>query len=924
MIASALQASPVAVIRLYLRKLSLPVLLLLLPGPLFHFMLPFTRTVIAPGRDFIRYYLWPQMEYMVSVKFGSFPIYSPFVSCGDFTSLMAGIGQLYLPLPYLASLLPGYWTGFAFDWLLLLNLLMMSVSGIVLLVFLRRLSVSPLVAFALTSVTVFSPRSLVCLGYGFGSAAWAGHILTCAVLGLYFLNPDRIGKPLLIVGASYWTISSGHPEEVYYCVLGTCLFALLLPYIVETVLPQRRCSFKEKLRFWGFWVVCCGLSFLLSAAYIAPLYAEVIRNMDFANMTFEQSAISLDTLPGLIYNFFLPVRTGFFGCFGGTSMYLMVLLIPLIKLLRQPAGRGNWLILTFIGLVFLYMAGEATPVFSAFWKILPFASSTRNPSRASLIMPILFLPGLVWLFTTEQTVSLVVFKRRRSIPVRSVLGAAAIIMLLSGLLSLHLMSPPISVHVRLKALFLPAWVEPLLISVGFLTLLTVVVHGLSLRYKTTAEIFLCVLICLGLTLMMRYGSLPFDQKYDKGVLTLDRLLAQKQKTLRLVPGYLFLFETGAHWAEREQFKNYFVDPYLGQIFRKYRVAENRQDAYRILNQQRQRDEVVVEGYQPDEAGGGMTEACAGGPDRVRLVYSTYNRLIFEAEACQPAFFFLSYPDPDRHWRAWVNGETVNIYSANGISQAVRIPTGKSRVEFRYWSAAAFWGMAVSCLTMAVIGILAAVRCRGKAAGFLLAAAAVCLSGGLFVLWSNSLYSGRSFQTAYTWQTPTDRELTNLAYGKPAEISLYNKIHPAYLHARRGVDGDRSFDSCFVTASHQNPWFKIDLGKVSTVGSIVITATLKGYEENKMFLYFNDNAAATEIDGIFLFTQVPVLFNNLPLILAISIDDKNWQYTRIDNFEPDAPNRFQLAQPADIRYVKVIASGTCRLCLNEVEVYPPED
>ena len=118
-----LQNSWVTTFRHFLNKFCQPVIILLLPVVMLHFMLPFTNTQISPSRAFDRYYIWQQMENMISVKFGSFPIYIPAVSGSDFTCLSAGYGQLYLPLPYLASLLPGYWTGYALGWLLLINLL---------------------------------------------------------------------------------------------------------------------------------------------------------------------------------------------------------------------------------------------------------------------------------------------------------------------------------------------------------------------------------------------------------------------------------------------------------------------------------------------------------------------------------------------------------------------------------------------------------------------------------------------------------------------------------------------------------------------------------------------------------------------------------------------------------------------------------
>ena len=905
------------------RALLAPVLILVLPALLFHFMLPFTDTPISPSRDFSRYYLWQQMENLVSVKFGSFPMYIPAVSGSDFFCLTGGYGQLFLPLPYLASLLPGYWTGYAYDWVLLLNMLTISLAHLALYAFLHRLGLNRCLSLLFSMATVYTPRILVSFGYGVGIAAWTGHIFLCAAMGFYFLKPSRVKGPLLMVAAAYWLINSGHPAEVYFCMLGAWVFLLLLPALAAVVDPRQGRSGRETFRFWLACAGCCGLAFLLSAAYIVPLYFDVIRHMDFADMSFAQAVTTTDTFSGLVYNFLLPIRSGLFGCFAGTSLYLAVVLLPLLRLFRISITRTVWMIWIAIIVVFFYMAGESTPIFSTLWHWLPFASNTRNPARASLMMPGIFLLALIWLFQTRAATAVTIRGRRWAIPARSMLAAAALLVLAAGLGIMAALSPELSAYARLNTLFIPAWIEPLVIFTAFLTVAGMAVHGLTIRYRRPVELFLCVIVLLHLVLLMRYTAFPFHQKHENDTLTLARLIAQKQKTLKVVPEHLFLFEAASHQAERRQYRNYFVEPHLGQVFRKYRQAANIEEAYRILNRDRKQDEVVLQDVPVKAYPLAENPQCRGRPDRVRLEYSTYNRLIFSVEACQRSFFVLSYPDPEKKWRARVNGEQAVIYPANGISQAVSIPAGQSTVEFRYWSGTAFTGMLISCLTLALLGIMAGKRLRRRpAAGLLTAAVFLCLAAGLFAAWFHSLYTGRSFGMEYTWQTPSQKELSNQAFGKPTEISAYSKVHSPYLHSRRGVDGDRSFYSCMVTGYHPNPWFQVDLKKVTPIGSIRLTASLRGYEEDKMILYFYENVAAAGIDGIFVFRKVPVLFNKLPLLVALSRDGKNWQYAEVDGLTADVPRTIRLAEPAAARYVRIIAAGTCRLCLNEVEVYPP--
>ncbi|MEW6076928.1 MAG: discoidin domain-containing protein [Thermodesulfobacteriota bacterium] len=851
------------------------------------------------GFDYWHHHIQDQMELAFALKTGTFPLFIPGYFHGQ-TAFVLSEGQLLHPFFHVIRHLPGYWQGRAADWSMLLHLLGLAGAHLALFSFLRRLNMSVMISFFLSTTAVYNLRMVFLSWFGSPMEAWSGHILLCSAIGCYYLKPTAVKGPLLIIGAAFWLITCGHPVWTYYGLITAALFTILLPFYAPAMrFENSAASFQTRLRFWGKITLFCALALLLSGGYIIPYYIDFVStNAGIVDQPYAWATSQPEPFGECLNNFFLPLRTGY-AMFAGTPLFLAVLLIPMMALFRTKTPGTIWAILGIILFVFLYMQGSATPVHRLVWEYLPLHHMIRGPARLAFTLPLLFMLVLAWIFQTDGRVSAGIAGVTKGATAPAVLGITAL-----ALLALFVLSAPESIttdlapHARLNLSRLPAWPEPLIFVTSVLSLLALVIYGMAAcPWKQVSMIFLCAVTLVHLGLIFKFAP-PYYSPLAarKQSQTLDEMMAHKRNTMNIHMDHYYLNPGRGHQAVTEQLRNYFVEPHLGKIYRNHITVGNLTDAYRILNQRRQPDEVVLETIVgldlPEQARAPLSDI----PDRVVLEYSSYNRFVFSATTGQPAFFVFAYPHTG-HWRAWVNGHPGPTFRANGVSHAVRIPAGTSRVEFRYWSRAAALGMGVSCATLALIGCwLAFFRIR-KPYGYLIVAAAIVLAGGVFALWRGSLYSGKNLGTEYTWESPPPGTVPNIAYGKHTTMSSYKKgdlWFPDLYNSRHAVDGDSV--SALTSSSHtdleENPWWQVDLQSPVEVGSIIIYLT-PPYD----FLPFNGR----------------------PLSVSFSINGEGWQSALIGGNGQVVRIDFQ--EPVKMRYLKIQAAGRCVLSLMEVEVYP---
>ena len=871
-------------------------IIFILPFLMFLWMIPFIsdRTL---GNDYPRFSINHQMELMFSLKTGSFPLYVPGFAGGQTASALT-LGQIYHPISHIAALMPGYWNGKALEWNTLLRLLSLACAHLTLFIFLRKLRLGSLMAFVLTTVTVYNLRMLDLFRYGASLEAWTGHLFLCGAIGFYCLKSSKWQGPLFIIGATYYLICSGHPQMMYYGLLGAGLFALVIPYFLPVILPDRHVSARTALKFWLGVGFCLGMGILLSSAYILPFHADfVASNADRVGRGYHTWAdLFRDTFAGTLNNFFYPLRSDVNGAYGGSSLFLVAALIPVLLMFRVKIPGAVWAAFGLTLMVFLHIQGSRTLIHFFAWKYLPFASSFRCPGRISLIMPILIMLILIWIMRAESFSVKVSWPVTREIQVtpRAILALTALIMMAGYVCIPDSFTWDVARFSATSVRKIPHGIEQAVLLAGATALTALAIHGFLCRKRFAAELLLCVATCAQILCLLYYGTWTETRK---DTASFARMFSEKQVKLKYwadLPGYGMCSTVVTHQAERSC-----PEPFLGKVYRKYLIAENNEDAYSLMEQGRAPDQVVVEQYVPESEILNPLSLTLnpvkvdGLRDRADLIYSSFNRLDFEVNASVPGFFGLAYPYSG-HWKAFVNGHGVHVYRANGSAHAVRIPAGVSHLEFRYQSSATLWGMILSFATLALIGSVVCLCNLKKSLGLPATAMILILCACGFALWHRSLYAGTSLGTEYSWKSDLHEHLPNLAYNKRTRMSsrFYGASYPYLFSSGQAVDGDRTSESASVTLMQNNPWWAVDLYRLELISSVTVYESRHGPD-----------------------------LNLRPLKVMLSDDGKAWRLGGVmSDSKNGLPLRLMLKEPQRARYVTIKASGMCRLAIDEVEIF----
>jgi len=868
--------------------LSYRIAIVLLPLLLFFWMTPFVGWLNL-GNDYTVYPIPHQMELMFSIKTGSFPLFVPGFAVGQSASALS-LGQVFHPISHFSSHMPGYWHGMAAEWNTLFRLLSLGIAQLVLFSFLRRLRFPPMPSFFLSFITVYNLHMLALFVYGASLESWTGFLLLCSAIGFTLLERSDWKGPLGIAGATYWLVCSGHPQMMYYGMIGSGLFSLIIPFFVQSIAPGEHFDATRVLKFWGlvFLSFCGGI--VLSSAFILPYYFDFIaENTSRMGREYAWADMYRDTIMGTLNNFFMPFRTSVSGNFGGTSLFIVPALMPLMILLRVRIPRVMWATWGLFLLAFLHMQGGRLPVHHIMWKYLPLASSFRVAGRISMIVPLLLMLILAWLFKVSDA-SQRQGKGKRANPVL-MLGSFCLLLFLA----FNLITPvagskpyhfsPIAIR-SIPSLILAAYAV-----LGAISLAAFCAWAMWSERRERAMAVLCAGACLQALVLFAYGTWVEPKKNTPGF---QQMLAEKQESLS------YRHEIGAGLEPSmvmQQVERSCLEPFLGKFYSRAIPVKDMDEAYSVMAKGRSPDQVILEGY------AGRYEEPHPDQDmpadsRVDLVYSSFNALVFAVESSRNGFFGLSYPFSG-HWRATVNGRNEAVYRANGISHAVAVPTGRSRVEFRYWSRSAFVGMSISCLGIVLAGAYVLFRCPSRKMGLILSGLAAVFGIGLFLAWYASLYAGDNLNTRYTWR-PSPETFNNLAYGRLTKMAPYDPGNPdsgwfllyPYLYpSGRAVDGDRSPQSGFISELTDNPWWYVDLAEPEKIGSVAMYLSRSGDS-----------------------------WNSRPLQVLFSTDFRQWQGLAVT--DTASPVMLDLKGGITARYVMVRSAGRCRLSIDEVELYPP--
>lgn len=898
-------------------KTFIYLLILVLPFIFSYWMIPYLSDFTI-GSDYLLFSLIQQMELIFSIKSGSFPLYIPGFAGGHSSSALT-VGQIFHPLPHLASIMPGYWNGKAIEWNNFLKLLSLGLAHLALYGFLRKIRLGLFFSFLLSLITVYNLRVPDLYRFGAPFEAYTAFLFLCTAIGWYFIKPTKWLGPLCIIVATYLLVCSGHPQMMYYGFLGVVLFVLVSPFFISTMLSEKQVDFKSISKCWAIIGLCLCLGIILSSAYVIPFYFDFLKmNIDRVGQDYAWVNNYPDSFIGTLNNAFLPLYSDSFSAFGGSSLILMAAVLPLLRFFKIKIPRSIWAIWGMLFFMFLYMQGSRTPVHWLAWKYLPFASNFRVAGRISMIMPFFIMLLLTWVVKTGPSE----FRFRKS----SVTILPSVILAYISLTLMFIYYLLCAVGYNLFSFFHkyftnPAgsffdihyfWVSSIIAVLGIIALIMFAVYSSQSTKNSMLSVVLIIATFAQLGIALRYRSGRWIvKKYDS--LTVEAIQKQKKNELDYIYNakwaygpderrYKKLILAGAGMYSSivlTQINQSFLEPFLGKIFTQVIPVENIDEAYDKMRQDRLPQQVFVEGYNQEKA----RALSAGARDMkeavVKLTYSSYNRLKFSVNSEAPVIFGLSYPYSG-NWRAWVNGKKVHVYPANGAAYAVEIPKGESVVEFRYWSNAYFWGMLISCSTLAAIGLFVCFRGLNGLPRIIGITIILGISAGGFMLWYTSLYSGDNLETEYLWTySPLSKE-RNLAYGKKSWVND-EAILAGWSYARSSrissfVDGDKTPGSGFVSRPCDNPAWFLDLHDKKYIKTI--------------YLYESEQAP---------------LVNRRPLEISFSDDGDKWRHAvSIESLaQPDVPTRIDFERPQHARYIRINATGTSMLSFDEVEVYGPE-
>lgn len=861
-------------------------LMLALPALFFDWALPFVSDTTL-GNDYATFSLPQQLELQFSLANGSFPLFVPGFAGGQTAQAMV-LGQLHHPIALVASHLPGYWSGYALDWNTLLRLLSLGLAQLALYALLRKLALGRASAFLLAAVTTYNLRMLDLFRYGAALESWTGHLFLCAAVGLYYFDRSALAPRAGIIAATYWLLTSGHPQMAYYGALGALLFTSLLPFLAAAIDSRRSTTPAALVRFYGGAAGLCGLGLLVAAAFVVPFATEYLAGSarSAAGQSFAWTLAWLDSLPGTLANLFAPLRADVHGAFGGSALVLLAGLVPVVALRRGRIPAVVWAAWGLAVLVFLALQGDRTPVYHALWRYLPLMSSMRAPGRLSLLLPILMMCTLAWLLAQVERAGQSPEASVRS-PSTTLLGLVAALLSAVYLLWLWYAPPSPTDYSPVTINHVSPTVEGVVVALGMLSLVIFALLVRAPRWRDWLLAGLCLTACLETKLVLDHGT--WRDVVGKTP-TFAQLASWKREKLdyRFPSGEGFFDPT--MWRQATSFH---VEPALGRVYFEWRGARDLEDAYRILDHGLAPHELVVE--EPDAA---FAPAPTDRPTaRVELVYSSSNRLVFAVEASQRGYFTLAYPYSGR-WEALVSGKEAVPRRANGGHHAVPISAGKSVVELRYRSPAQLAGWLLGALGLVLVTfVLVHPRAgwkRAAAAALVVATA----SAGMVAVLRASLYGGRNLGTAYAWSGPAPAgPLPNLAYGRKTTMSstLNVRHHCCPFVGSKGTDGDRSRRSGFATEEEDAPLWAVDLGGERVIGRVV------AYESRR-----------------------PPEWNRRPLTLAGSRDGRSWSRLPATFAEGEGTLTADLAPAVTARFVALRAGGRCRLSLDEVEIYPPAE
>jgi hypothetical protein len=696
-----------------------------LPFAMFPWLLPFLSKQTL-GNDYTRFSTWSQLDLMWSVHKGTFPLYMPGFGVGHSTAAMT-LGQLYHPLSWLASIMPGYWQGSAVEWLTLFRLLSLGLTHLLLFRLCRRLSLERVAAFLCTFPVVYNLRMLDSFRYAAALEGYVGMLLVIGIGGLVYLRERAKGPVIGLALATALLTVSGHPQWAFLGMLAALFFLLVFPWLAQAIDPTLVTARTDRLHNYFLRLIFgLGTGLLLSSPYLLTFVFEFLRTNQSraANTVYDWTLGYSDTLRGELCNFLLPLHADVHGAFGGSFAFLMVALFPVVAFFKRHSW-SLWLMYLMGTVAFLFAAGKDLPVHQFIVQHLPLFESFRTPGRMVLWLPVVALPLLAWLLCPQG---------------RFALGASGVIMMILAIAGLWIAAWLLPV----QEFYSPSAINPGLATKLDDTLLLLLAGGMAFAVtgaailKSWKPAFLalavaCALVSTWLCLSVgtwredknptrSFAAIAEDRRHSLGIQSISDGMeirgVTQYRARRLTP-----------------------DRPLGQLVHQALAAGTAEEALKNVGSRSAHEPLFVEGPVPQASRQGIAEL-----DTVRLIHNTSNRFTFEVVAARDGFFVLGLP-----WLSGftckVDGSSASVAEADALYPSVFLSRGFHVVDFRFVSWPFLTGVAIAYLTLwFFIAFFLWPRQRRRVTKIMLMMI-VPLALGLWIF----LYAGPSFETAYSWQ-----------------------------------------------------------------------------------------------------------------------------------------------------------------------------
>ncbi len=321
-----------------------------------------------------------------------------------------------------------------------------------------------------------------------------------------------------IAGAIYWLLTSGHPQHVLSAILAASLFTLTLPWLA-TVQNQTEGHGGEAWRFPLRTAAAAGLGLLCAAAYALPFAIDFLRsNAGRVGADYAWTIAHPDTLAGLLNNFLHPLRSDVHGAFGGSSLLLLAVFIPLLPLFRIRVPLVTWVLWGSGLLTFLYLMGDRTFVHPLAYRFVPFINSIRIPGRMAFVLPAIFTLLLVWIVEEERAPR---FVRGQSIQLtaQTILSLIALLAMALSCVPPEALATPSAAFAAIRIRVIPLWVEPTAFACGALSVAAFGMHGLARRrWRALSGV---ALVAAALQTDRKWGSSPFLMLFSAPFLSMQ-------------------------------------------------------------------------------------------------------------------------------------------------------------------------------------------------------------------------------------------------------------------------------------------------------------------------------------------------------------------------------------------------------------------